>query len=98
VAAWRDVADEGAKARTGGWDGVVAGLAEVLTMIMVDEVTLAGSRCGPFAPALRLLERGLVDVAPLIQARYPLNEALAAFEHASHPGTLKVLVDLVIGH
>ena len=73
-------------------------LAEVLTMVAVDEVTLAGSRCGPFAPALRLLERGLVDVAPLIQARYPLNEALVAFEHASHPGTLKVLVDLVIGH
>ncbi len=74
------------------------GLAEVLTMIAVDEVTLVGSRCGPFAPALRLLERGLVDVAPLIQARYPLSEAMAAFEHAARPGTLKVLIDLVIGH
>jgi alcohol dehydrogenase len=40
-----------------------------LTMVVVDEVTLVGSRCGPFAPALRLLERGLVDVVPLIQAR-----------------------------
>ena len=69
------------------------GLAEVLTMITVDEVTLVGSRCGPFAPALRLLERGLVDVAPLIQARYPLSEALTAFEHAARPGTLKVLVE-----
>ncbi len=64
-----------------------------LTMVVVDEVTLVGSRCGPFAPALRLLERGLVKVAPLIQARYPLSEALTAFEHAARPGTLKVLVD-----
>ena len=65
-----------------------------LTMAVVDEVTLVGSRCGPFAPALRLLERRLVDVMPLIQARYPLSEALTAFEHAARPGTLKVLVDL----
>jgi threonine dehydrogenase-like Zn-dependent dehydrogenase len=63
-----------------------------LTMAVVNEITLVGSRCGPFAPALRLLERGLVDVLPLIQARYPLSEALAAFEHAARPGTLKVLV------
>jgi len=65
-----------------------------LTMVVVDEITLAGSRCGPFAPALRLLERGLVDVAPLVQARYPLGEALTAFERAARPGTLKVLVEM----
>ena len=65
-----------------------------LTMAVVDEITLVGSRCGPFAPALRLLERGLVDVTPLIQARYPLSQALAAFEHAARPGTLKVLVEM----
>ena len=64
-----------------------------MTMAVVDEVTLIGSRCGPFAPALRLLEQGLVDVLPLIQARYPLSEALTAFEHAARPGTLKVLLD-----
>jgi len=63
-------------------------------MVVVDEVTLVGSRCGPFGPALRLLERGLVNVTPLIQARYPLSKALAAFEHASRPGMLKVLVDI----
>jgi len=63
-----------------------------LTMAVVDEVTLVGSRCGPFAPALRLLERRLVEVTPLIHARYPLSEALTAFEHAAQPGTLKVLV------
>ncbi len=65
-----------------------------LTMAVVDEVTLVGSRCGPFAPALRLLERGLVDVLPLIQARYPLSKAVTAFEHAARPGTLKVLLEI----
>jgi threonine dehydrogenase-like Zn-dependent dehydrogenase len=64
-----------------------------LTVAVVDEVTLVGSRCGPFAPALRLLEQGLVDVIKLIQARYPLTDALAAFEHAARPGTLKVLLE-----
>jgi threonine dehydrogenase-like Zn-dependent dehydrogenase len=64
-----------------------------LTMAVVDEATLVGSRCGPFGPALRLLEQGLVDVLPLIHAHFPLSEALAAFEHAARPGTLKVLVD-----
>jgi threonine dehydrogenase-like Zn-dependent dehydrogenase len=65
-----------------------------LTMAVVDEITLLGSRCGPFAPALRLLARGLVDVLSLIQARYPLSEALGAFEHAARPGTLKVLLEM----
>ena len=63
-----------------------------LTGVVVDEITLVGSRCGPFAPALRLLERGLVQVAPLIQARYTLSQALTAFDRAALPGTLKVLV------
>ena len=65
-----------------------------LTIAVVDEVTLVGSRCGPFAPALRLLERGLVEVTPLIQTRYLLSEVLIAFEHAARPGTLKVLVEM----
>ncbi len=63
-----------------------------LTGVVVDEITLIGSRCGPFAPALRLLERGLVKIAPLIQARYTFSEVLTAFERAAQPGTLKVLV------
>jgi alcohol dehydrogenase len=65
-----------------------------LTMVVVDEVTLVGSRCGPFGPALRLLQRGLVDVKPLIHARYTFDSVVAAFEHAGRPGTLKVLVAL----
>jgi threonine dehydrogenase-like Zn-dependent dehydrogenase len=60
--------------------------------LVVDEITLVGSRCGPFAPALRLLAAGKVDVTPLIEARYPLAEGPAAFEHAA--GALKVLLDV----
>jgi threonine dehydrogenase-like Zn-dependent dehydrogenase len=60
---------------------------------VVDEITLVGSRCGPFAPALDALAGGLVDPRPLVEARYPLRDALAAFEHAARPGTLKVLID-----
>ena len=64
-----------------------------LTMVVVDEVSLVGSRCGPFEPALRLLEQKLVQVTPLIQARYSLAEGLAAFERAGQRGTLKVLIE-----
>jgi threonine dehydrogenase-like Zn-dependent dehydrogenase len=64
-----------------------------LAPIVVDEVTVVGSRCGPFAPALELLASGRIDVRPLIQARYPLADGLAAFDHAARSGVLKVLVD-----
>lgn len=69
------------------------GLVEAdLSSLVVDEITLVGSRCGPFPAALRLLARGLVDVLPLVEAEYPLGRALAAFEHAGQRGALKVLV------
>jgi threonine dehydrogenase-like Zn-dependent dehydrogenase len=61
--------------------------------LVVDEISVVGSRCGPFVPALDLLTRGAVAVAPLLEARYPLADALAAFEHAARPGALKVLVE-----
>jgi len=64
-----------------------------LTMVVVDEVTLVGSRCGPFEPALRLLTRKLVDVTPLVRARYRLSDGLAAFERAGQRGALKVLIE-----
>lgn len=60
--------------------------------VVVDEITLIGSRCGPFLPALRLMEKGLVDPRLLINANYPLAEGIAAFELASQPGVFKVLV------
>jgi threonine dehydrogenase-like Zn-dependent dehydrogenase len=64
-----------------------------LAPYVVDEITLVGSRCGPFAPALASLARGEVDPRPLVEARYPLADAVAAFAHAARPGALKVLVD-----
>lgn len=70
-----------------------AGPQEVaLTPLVVDEIALVGSRCGPFAPALRLLRRHLVDVRPLIAATYTIDDGLAAFQRARTKGTLKVLV------
>jgi threonine dehydrogenase-like Zn-dependent dehydrogenase len=69
-------------------------LAVNLTMVVVDEVSLVGSRCGPFEPAIRLLEQRLVDVESLIQARYPLDDGLAAFERAATKGTLKVMLEM----
>jgi threonine dehydrogenase-like Zn-dependent dehydrogenase len=59
---------------------------------VVDEITIIGSRCGPFAPALRLLERGEVDPTVLIADRLPLMQGLKAYENAGKPGMLKVLL------
>jgi threonine dehydrogenase-like Zn-dependent dehydrogenase len=62
--------------------------------VVVNELTLVGSRCGPFPKALTLLAAGTVDVLSLVAARYPLERALDAFDHAQRPGTLKVLFDV----
>ncbi|MDE0609766.1 MAG: alcohol dehydrogenase catalytic domain-containing protein [Anaerolineaceae bacterium] len=64
-----------------------------MTQVAVREIAIRGSRCGPFAPALKLLEQGLVDVSFLIEGRYPLGEGLRAMERAANPGTLKILFD-----
>jgi len=63
-----------------------------LSAIVVDEITVVGSRCGPFEPALAALGTGAVAVAPLIDARFPLADAVAAIARAQVPGTLKVLL------
>ena len=71
-----------------------AGLAQAdLTRVVVNEIRVVGSRCGPFDAALRLLDQGLVDPAPLIEARYALSDATQAFEQAARPGVLKVLLN-----
>jgi threonine dehydrogenase-like Zn-dependent dehydrogenase len=64
-----------------------------LSSIVVDEVTLVGSRCGPFGKALALLADGL-DVSDLVSAVYPLPEGEAAFAAAGRPGMLKVLLTI----
>jgi threonine dehydrogenase-like Zn-dependent dehydrogenase len=63
-----------------------------LSSIVVDEVNIIGSRCGPFDPALHLMEKRDVDPRPLIAAEFKLGEALAAFKHAAKPGVIKVLL------
>jgi alcohol dehydrogenase len=60
--------------------------------IIVNEITLIGSRCGRFEPALALLRNRRVNVADLVSAQFPLNKAPEAFAEAALPGTLKVLL------
>ncbi|MGQ9887488.1 MAG: MDR/zinc-dependent alcohol dehydrogenase-like family protein [Aggregatilineales bacterium] len=65
-----------------------------MTEIVVREIKLIGSRCGPFDAALRLLQSRLVDVEALIEARYSLDDAPMALAHAAQRGALKVLLDI----
>jgi 2-desacetyl-2-hydroxyethyl bacteriochlorophyllide A dehydrogenase len=63
-----------------------------LSTLAVKELTVIGSRCGRFEAAIDLLKGHRLDPTPLIDAQYPLSEALAAFEKARRPGTLKVMM------
>ena len=63
-----------------------------MSALVVDEISLVGSRCGPFAPALRLLESGLVEPQALISDLFSLDRAEAALTRAAEPGVLKVLL------
>ena len=60
--------------------------------VVVDELSIVGSRCGRFAPALELLARDAVEVEALIHDRFPLADALRAMRRAAEPGVLKVLL------
>lgn len=62
--------------------------------IVVNEVTLLGSRCGPFDKAISLLQQGGVDVSYLIEAKYHLRDGLLAFAHAERKGSLKILLEM----
>ena len=71
----------------------VHGLAPLDTApVIVDEITLVGSRCGRFEPALRLLKTGKVRVDALISDVFDLRDAPRAFARAAEPGVLKVLL------
>ena len=61
---------------------------------VIDEVTLVGSRCGPFDQALVALEQGHVKVEPLISERFDLSRGLDALARAQTKGILKVLIDV----
>jgi threonine dehydrogenase-like Zn-dependent dehydrogenase len=59
---------------------------------VINEVTLIGSRCGPFPPALRALAQQHITVEPFIDHIYPLTAGSDAVAHARRPGTLKILL------
>lgn len=63
-----------------------------LNAVVINEISVIGSRCGPFVHALALMETGRIKLAPLVEATYPLYEGMKAFEHARRPGALKVLI------
>jgi threonine dehydrogenase-like Zn-dependent dehydrogenase len=61
-----------------------------LAPLVIDELTLVGSRCGPFDKALEALAARHVDVRPLISGTYPLDDALVALERARTKSVLKL--------
>lgn len=63
------------------------------TRVVVDEITVVGSRCGDMRRAMDALASGAIDPTPLIAARYSLEEGERAFAHAASKGVLKVLVE-----
>ena len=63
-----------------------------LNKVVLDEISVIGSRCGPFEHALALLEMKEIDVTKLIQKEFKLEDGLEAFEAAGKPGALKILV------
>ncbi len=71
----------------------VAGSKEInLAPVVINEITVLGSRCGQFKPALRLLENGKIDFKPLISGIYNVDDAIKAFEKNKEKDTLKVLL------
>lgn len=63
-----------------------------LAPIVIDEITVLGSRCGQFAPALRMLEQKRIDVKPLISDIYAIDDSIEAFERNKEKSSVKVLV------
>ena len=71
----------------------VAGSKEInLAPVVINEITVLGSRCGQFKPALRLLENNKIDFKPLISGIYNVNDAIEALEKNKEKDSLKVLL------
>lgn len=64
-----------------------------LAPLVINEITIVGSRCGPFPPALRALETRSVEVLPLITGRVALEDAESGLQRAADPDTLKILIE-----
>jgi threonine dehydrogenase-like Zn-dependent dehydrogenase len=73
----------------------VPGLASVdMTRVVVDEINIVGSRCGPYAKALEYLQRGTIETKSLIDASFSIGNSLEAMATAQQSGILKVLLEL----
>ncbi len=71
-----------------------AGKPMNLAPLVIDEISVIGSRCGPFREAIRALAEKQVDVASLIHRRMRLEQGVEAMELAGRPGVLKVLLTM----
>jgi len=65
-----------------------------MTSLVINEITVVGSRCGPFPPALARLREQAVDVQSLIHTRFSIEQGTEALAHATTPGVLKVILDM----
>ncbi len=65
-----------------------------ISSLVVNEISIVGSRCGPFEPAVRALLRGVVNVQDLIDRRFPLEMGLQAFDYAMREEALKVILEM----
>jgi threonine dehydrogenase-like Zn-dependent dehydrogenase len=62
--------------------------------VVINEIQICGSRCGPFAPALRALQKKEIMVAPLISRIFPLEHAIEAFQAAAQKENIKILLQM----
>ena len=65
-----------------------------MSAVVVNEITLIGSRCGPFPQAIEMIRQGKIDLDSMISGRFPLAQGVDAFEAAAARGALKILVDI----
>ncbi len=73
---------------------VAAPTALDLSLPVINEVTILGSRCGPFRPALEALSMGNVEVRPMVSECFSITEGEKAVERASAPDVMKVLLHM----
>ena len=73
---------------------VAAGKALNLAPLVIDEITVIGSRCGPFREAIRALAEKEIDIASLINRRMKLDQGVEAMKLAGSPGVLKVILTM----
>ena len=73
---------------------VASGKELNLAPIVIDEITVLGSRCGQFGPALRLLENKKIDFSPFISGIYSIDDAIEAFEANKKKENLKILIKI----